>query len=148
MPGKTAQGYAGDVTPDEAWTTLAANPKAQLIDVRTAPEWNFVGVPDLSSIGRRVHLIEFQTYPSMSVNPQFVAAAAAALDEAEAGPDTPVFFLCRSGSRSRSAAMAMTNAGYAHAYNIAGGFEGELNEERHRGLRGGWKACTLPWRQS
>lgn len=127
---------------------LAANRKAQLVDVRTSPEWTFVGVPDLSGIGRKTHLIEWQIFPSMALNPQFVAATVAALDEAATEPDAPLFFLCRSGSRSRSAAVAMTNAGYSHAYNIAGGFEGDLDAERHRGRKGGWKASGLPWRQT
>lgn len=127
---------------------LAANPKAQLVDVRTNPEWSFVGVPDLSSLGRKAHLIEWQTYPSMAVNPQFTAVAAATLDDVAADPDTPVFFICRSGARSRNAAIAMTNTGYLHAYNIAGGFEGDLDQEGHRGRNGGWKAAGLPWRQT
>ncbi len=148
MPERTAEGYAGDVSANEAWKMLAADPKAQLIDVRTNPEWTFVGIPDLSGIGRKAHLIEWQVYPSMTANPQFVATTAAALAEAAAGSDTPIFFLCRSGARSRSAAMAMTHAGYSQAYNIAGGFEGDLNEDRHRGKKSGWKACGLPWRQT
>jgi len=127
---------------------LAANPKAQLVDVRTNPEWTFVGVPDLSGLGRKAHLVEWQIYPSMAVNPQFTAATAAVLDDVAADPDAPVFFLCRSGARSRSAAIAMTNAGYLHAYNIAGGFEGDLDREGHRGRNGGWKAAGLPWRQT
>jgi rhodanese-related sulfurtransferase len=148
MPEKTTDGYAGDVSANEAWTMLAANPKAQLVDVRTNPEWTFVGIPDVSGIGRKAHLIEWQLYPSMTVNPQFVATTATALEEAGAGHETPIFFLCRSGARSRSAAVAMTRAGYTHAYNIAAGFEGDLDEERHRGRKGGWKVCGLPWRQT
>ena len=148
MPDRTAQGYAGDVSPNEAWSMLAANPKAQLVDVRTNPEWTFVGVPDLSSLGRKAHFIQWQVYPSMAVDPQFTAATVAILDDAAAEPDTPVFFICRSGARSRNAAIAMTNVGYLHAYNVAGGFEGDLDQEGHRGNEGGWKASGLPWRQT
>jgi hypothetical protein len=42
----------------------------------------------------------------------------------------------------------MTRAGFTHAYNIAGGFEGDMDQERHRGNRNGWKASGLPWKQS
>ena len=45
-------GYAGDLTPQESWEILASNPKALLVDVRTQAEWNFVGVPDTSDLGR------------------------------------------------------------------------------------------------
>ncbi|HZF36618.1 MAG TPA: rhodanese-like domain-containing protein, partial [Candidatus Angelobacter sp.] len=61
--------------------------------------------------------------------------------------EAPIFFLCRSGARSRAAAMAMTQAGYARCYNIANGFEGNHDAERHRGKAAGWKADGLPWTQ-
>jgi rhodanese-related sulfurtransferase len=50
--------------------------------------------------------------------------------------------------RSRAAAIAMTGAGYSRAYNIAGGFEGDPDQERHRGKKNGWKASGLPWKQT
>jgi len=138
--------YAGDLTSDAAWALLKDDPKAQIVDVRTMAEWSFVGLPDLSSVGREVHCVEWQAFPSMAVNPDFVGQAKAKLEGADA--DTPVLFLCRSGARSRSAAIAMTRAGFTHAYNIAGGFEGDMDQERHRGNRNGWKAGGLPWKQS
>jgi len=127
---------------------LQADPKSQLVDVRTTAEWNFVGRPELASLGRETCLIEWQSYPTMAQNAQFVAVADEALAREGAGRETPVFFLCRSGARSRAAAIAMTAAGYTQAYNIAGGFEGDLDSERHRGMRNGWKAAGLPWTQS
>lgn len=136
--------YAGDVSPADAWSVLQAEAGAQIVDVRTTAEWNFVGLPDLSGLSRDVHLVEWQTYPTMAVNPDFVAQVSAA----QADKDAPIFFLCRSGARSRAAAIAATHAGYARAYNIAGGFEGDLDGERHRGHNNGWKASGLPWRQS
>ena len=44
--------YAGDLSPREAWDLLAADPSAQLVDVRTLPEWAFVGRPDLGDLGK------------------------------------------------------------------------------------------------
>jgi hypothetical protein len=38
-------------------------------------------------------------------------------------------------------------AGYRACHNVAGGFEGQLDDERHRGSVGGWKAAGLPWLQ-
>jgi rhodanese-related sulfurtransferase len=58
-----------------------------------------------------------------------------------------VLFLCRSGARSRAAAVALTGLGFAKAFNVAGGFEGDPDGERHRGNINGWKAAGLPWRQ-
>jgi rhodanese-related sulfurtransferase len=136
--------YAGDISAAEAWDRLAADPRAQLVDVRTVAEWNFVGLPDLSSLGRRAHCIEWQQFPGGTRNPDFVAEAAKMLTAKEA----PVMLLCRSGSRSRAAAIALTGAGFSQAFNIGDGFEGEVDEEGHRGNRNGWKAANLPWQQS
>jgi rhodanese-related sulfurtransferase len=140
-----SRGYAGDVSVTEAWDLLSREQTAQLVDVRTTAEWAYVGQPDLAPIGRTVHRIEWQMFPSMAVNPDFVTQAGAALG---ADKTMAVFFLCRSGVRSRAAAIAMTAAGYTKSFNIAGGFEGDLDEARHRGKTNGWKAAGLPWTQS
>ncbi len=84
----------------------------------------------------------------MKVNPNFAANLEAALREKGAARDTPVLFLCRSGARSRAAAIAMTAAGHTQCFNIADGFEGPLDEQRRRGATAGWKAQGLPWSQS
>jgi len=49
-----------------------------------------------------------------------------------------------SGARSQSAGQA---AGFAHAFNVADGFEGPVDGAGHRGSAAGWKASGLPWRQ-
>ncbi len=136
--------YAGDLSAAEAWALLKSDAKARLVDVRTTAEWNFVGLPDLSDLGREVQLVEWQVFPAMQVNPDFVAAT----EQGGTDKAAPVLFLCRSGARSRSAAIALTRAGYARAYNVAGGFEGDLDGMRHRGQRNGWKAAGLPWKQT
>ena len=144
-PGNTSLGYAGDLGATDSWALLQSDPATQLVDVRTMAEWSFVGLPDLAGIGRQVHCVEWQSYPSMAQNPSFVAQAGAAIGSRK---DAPVLLLCRSGGRSRAAAMAMTAAGYEQAYNVAGGFEGDLDKNSHRGGANGWKAAGLPWRQT
>ncbi|SRR5258706_5520987 len=140
--------YAGDVSPADAWAMIKAHPHAQLVDVRTLAEWSFVGLPDLSSATREVQRIEWQTFPTMAPNPSFVADVAQAVARSGGSKDEPIFFLCRSGARSRAAAIAMSAAGFSRAYNIAGGFEGDVDGDGHRGVKNGWKAAELPWRQS
>ncbi len=139
--------YAGDLGCSESWSLLKADDTAQLVDVRTSAEWNFVGLPDTGSLGRDPLLIEWQRYPDMAVNPDFVNALANELDKRGAGKSSPVLFLCRSGARSQSAAMALTKAGYSRAYNITGGFEGARDALGHRGAVEGWKFEGLPWTQ-
>ena len=64
--------YAGDVSCTQCWETLEEDNKAQLVDVRTVPEWNLVGVPNLGRVGKKLITIEWQQYPSMKINPEFV----------------------------------------------------------------------------
>ncbi|MEZ5212973.1 MULTISPECIES: rhodanese-like domain-containing protein [unclassified Gordonia (in: high G+C Gram-positive bacteria)] len=134
--------YAGDMTPQEAWAALEQHPEAVLVDCRTAAEWAFVGVPDVSALGKQAVLIEWVSFPSMAPNPRFVEA----LREAGVDDDAEVLFLCRSGHRSIGAAEAATAAGIEKAYNILDGFEGGLDAQGHRGAAG-WRAEGLPWRQ-
>lgn len=140
--------YAGDVTSSDVWRALESDASAALVDVRTVAEWSFVGVPDLGSLAKRAIFQEWQSYPSMQVDPGFADGLAASLEAAGAGADAPVYFLCRSGARSQAAAAAMAARGYTRCFNIAGGFEGPLDGSRHRGLTAGWKADGLPWMQS
>ena len=135
--------YAGDLRPAEAWAMLEGEPAAQLIDVRTLPEWTFVGVPDLQKIGKQPAFVSWQVYPAMQKNPVFA-------DEVRGlatSPEAPLLFICRSGARSRHAAEAMTALGYRRCYNVAEGFEGNSDSEGHRGRQAGWKAAGLPWMQ-
>jgi len=37
--------YAGDVSPQDTYAALAADEDAVLVDVRTAAEWTYVGLP-------------------------------------------------------------------------------------------------------
>jgi rhodanese-related sulfurtransferase len=140
--------YLGDASPEEAWEILSSEAGAALIDVRTAAEWTFVGAPNLSGIDAPLLRVEWQTYPSMQVDPAFTARLEEALRGTGSGPDSALFFICRSGARSAAAAAAMTGAGYSRCFNVAGGFEGMRDDAGHRGTIDGWKAANLPWVQS
>jgi rhodanese-related sulfurtransferase len=141
-------GYKADVPASEVWRHLSADMDALLVDVRSQAEWTFVGVPDLSPVGKETLLLEWQRYPGMVRNTDFVSQLRGALGGRGAGPDTALYFLCRSGGRSAAAAAAMAAAGYHNCFNVADGFEGRLDGTRHRGGTEGWKAAGLPWVQS
>jgi rhodanese-related sulfurtransferase len=132
-----------NVPPRQVWEALRRDPKAQLVDVRTDAEWSFVGLPDLSSVGKQVVPIQWQLYPTMVRNAAFTDQ----LREAGFAPDYHIYFICRSGQRSFAAAEAAQSAGFPHAYNVADGFEGGVDASGHRGVTAGWKAEGLPWRQ-
>jgi rhodanese-related sulfurtransferase len=129
--------YFGAVTPSEAHALLRTMPNAELIDVRTRAEWDYVGrVP--GSI-----LIEWNTYPDGMRNPGFLDE----LRRAVTDPDAPVLFFCRSGQRSDGAARAARAAGYSKAFNVLEGFEGDKDAAGQRGHLGGWRKAGLPWVQ-
>ncbi|MHB1490935.1 MAG: rhodanese-like domain-containing protein [Cellulomonas sp.] len=138
-----SSGYTGDLTPQQAWDLLAADPDAVLVDVRTEAEWRYVGVPDVTPLGRPAVFVEWVAYPGGAPNAAFVDQVRAA----GLTPGRPVLFLCRSGARSIAAARAATAAGLGPAYNVLDGFEGNLDAESHRGDQG-WRAAGFPWTQS
>ena len=135
--------YAGDITPEESWKLLSENPDAVLVDCRTDAEWRWVGVPDLSSLGRDVVFVEWNRSNGQH-NDDIVAELNA--PGVTAG-ERPVVFICRSGNRSIPAAETATAAGIAPSYNMLDGFEGQLDADGHRGSNG-WRALGLPWKQS
>ncbi len=128
-------GYAGLVTPAEAHALMEAG-EATIVDVRTRFEAEYVGrIPGTP-------LVEWKSLGAPGPNPDFLASF-------DALPDRKprVLFLCRSGVRSHAAALAATEAGHRGAYNILEGFEGDLDDQGHRGTRGGWRKAGLPWVQ-
>ncbi len=132
-----------NVAPTQAWEALQADADAQLVDVRTDAEWNFVGVPDLGAADKQAVLIPWQVYPTMQRNGSF----ADDLRQAGLAPEHRVYFICRSGARSLAAAEAAREAGFPNVFNVADGFEGPPDVQGHRGVLAGWKAEGLPWRQ-
>ena len=127
--------YAGSVPPLDAWALVQAG-AAVLVDVRSAEERKFVGhVPGAAHVA-------WASGTSLTRNPRFVREL-----EAKVRKDEPVLLLCRSGKRSALAAEAATKAGFANAFNVLEGFEGELNDAQQRGTGDGWRFRGLPWAQ-
>ncbi len=125
--------HIDDVAVNEVWARLKGDPKSVLVDVRTQAEWAFVGLPDLSDLGKRVLTHEWQTFPQGQVDPDFAIRLEASLARAGVSKDDEIFFICRSGGRSRMAAEAMSELGFRHCRNVAEGFEGPLDASRQRG---------------
>ena len=129
-----AEGYAGDVTPQQAWQWVQEG-KAVLVDVRSSAEMEWVGrVPGAAAV-------PWKQWPGMAMNPDFDAQLRAAVPAGQSA-----VLLCRSGVRSIAAAKRATELGLT-AYNILEGFEGDPDENGQRGKQGGWRFRGLPWRQ-
>lgn len=129
--------YAGALLPAEAHKLMQTLPEARLVDVRTRAELEWVGrIPGSISV-------EWNTWPGGGRNLDFIAEF-----EALVGKSAIVMLLCRSAVRSHHAAIALTRCGYAHAYNVLQGFEGDKDPAGQRNRLGGWRAAGLPWSQS
>lgn len=127
-----------NLDPKQCWALMQDRPEAVLIDVRTHIEHSFVGHPP-----KAVH-IAWKEFPGMQANPDFIAQVKQTVPDL----NTPVLLLCRSGQRSLAAAEALQAQGYQHLINILEGFEGPLDEHKHRNTLGGWRFHNLPWEQS
>ncbi len=131
----TGLAYAGGVHPKLAWALFEAG-QAVLVDVRTPEERKFVG-----HVPGSLHVV-WASGTAMTRNPRFVREL-----EAKTGKESVVLLLCRSGKRSDLAADAAAKAGFTRIFNVLEGFEGEIDEQQHRGGLGGWRSYDLPWVQ-
>jgi rhodanese-related sulfurtransferase len=134
--------YAGALTPQEAHA-LSRVDEAEIVDVRSRYEWEFVGhAPDSVLIEWRRYEADGEAGVKSMLNPDFLARLGSAFAR-----EQPVLLLCRSAVRSHHAAAAAAAAGFTRAYNILEGFEGDKDENGRRGTRGGWRMRGLPWEQ-
>ena len=128
--------YAGALLPAEAYALMQNLPEARLVDVRTRAELEWVGkVPGSTAV-------EWNSWPGGNRNLDFLSDL-----EAQVSKHEVIMLLCRSGVRSHHAAITLTQAGYAHAYNVLQGFEGDKDPNGQRNKLGGWRAAGLPWTQ-
>jgi rhodanese-related sulfurtransferase len=133
------------ISPQEAWNIMEQEPRAVMIDVRSDMEFLFVGHP----VGA-IH-IPWIDYPDWRLNPNFATEVRKLIlgGVCHETPDSgvPVLLICRSGKRSLEAGNLLIREGFCDVYNVAEGFEGELDEHHHRSTRGGWRYHGLPWEQ-
>lgn len=119
-----------------AWERLEADRDAVLIDVRTPSEWQSVGLPDLSPVGKDVRTLSWDPYDANGF--------AVALRELVPSLQTPVLFLCRSGVRSHQTAELAAHLGYVESVNVVEGYEGQPDPSGQRGRVCGWQFENLP----
>jgi rhodanese-related sulfurtransferase len=133
------------LVPAHAWKLLQENPRAVLIDVRSSMEYLFVGHARGS-----VH-VAWIDEPDWVVNPHFLTEVRkvmlGGIGVEEHTRDAPVLLICRSGKRSLEAGKLLIENGFNEVYNVAEGFEGELDKHHHRSTTGGWRFHGLPWEQ-
>jgi len=109
--------YAGPILVFDAMTANPGAAGGPLLDI----DGNFIGL-----IGKIVESADTNTRPNYALPGEEISD-----------------FL---GGKA-SPAEAATKAGYAQAFNVLEGFEGELDERGQRGRVGGWRLHALPWAQ-
>ena len=131
------------LNPADVAKKLHSDETAVLIDVRSEIEFDYVG----HAIGSAN--IPWKHLPENSLNLGFVQDVKTLLERTGGDrSDRPIFLICRSGARSADAADKLAQAGYTNLTNVQEGFEGEIDQNGHRGRINGWRFRSLPWRQS
>lgn len=128
---------------------------ALLIDVRTRAEVAFLGMPTIATAnipymtpGGFDEWDDKKANFRLSPNSEFTLKMDELIESRGIDKDTPIYLICRSGSRSAKAANLLTQAGYKNVYSVVDGFEGDKAKDGPRkGERvvNGWKNAGLPW---
>ena len=135
--------YKRNLLPKMAVEKLQNNPQALFVDVRSKAEYKYVGFPENSI------LIPWIDDPDWKSNPEaFSDLVMQELDGRENLSDTEIILICRSGFRSNEALKCLENKGFTQVSHVASGFEGDLDENDHRGNLNGWRHDDMPWSQS
>jgi len=135
--------YKRNLLPKIAVERLQNNPQALFVDVRSKAEYKYVGYPENSI------LIPWIDDPDWEPNPEvFSDLVMQELDGRENLSDTEIILICRSGFRSNEALKCLENKGFTQVSHVASGFEGDLDENDHRGNLNGWRHDGMPWSQS
>ena len=134
--------YKRNLLPKMAVDRLNENPDAVLIDVRTSAEHKYVGFPENSI------LIPWFDEPDLNSDPSaFCEAVNNHLSDRSDILNTELILICRSGFRSNEALKCLQSNGFTCVSHVASGFEGDLDENDHRGNLNGWRNDGMPWSQ-
>nr|WP_298410811.1 rhodanese-like domain-containing protein [uncultured Halomonas sp.] len=148
------QGQVQKIEAQEAYELLESNAQAMLVDVRDPIEIKFTGFATPTDIHVPLALADRENFDegantwAMVPNPDFDAQIQQALVERGVDDDTPIVFMCRSGSRSDKAAERVAAMGFNNVHSMDQGFEGSPLEKRNsKGVRAvdGWRNSGLPW---
>ena len=135
--------YKRNLLPKMAVERLQSNSQALFVDVRSKAEYKYVGFPENSI------LIPWIDDPDWEPNPEvFSDLVIQELDGRENLLNTEIILICRSGFRSNEALKCLQNKGFTQVSHVASGFEGDLDENDHRGNLNGWRHDGMPWSQS
>jgi rhodanese-related sulfurtransferase len=156
IPEKKQTPQALYVTSVEAYEQVREKGDTALfIDVRSRAEVAFLGMPTdahanipYMTVGSFDEWDDKKKTFKMSPNSEFVMRIEALVSERGLSKDSPIYLICRSGSRSAKASKLLSLAGYSNVYTVTDGYEGDKAKDGPRkGERvvNGWKNAGLPW---
>lgn len=134
-----------EITPKAAYELQNSDPRALLVDIRSSMEFLFVG--------HAAHAVNIPWIdePDWVIDPDFTSHIRKLMlggASCEAiGDCVPILLICRSGKRSLEAGARLLEDGLNNIHSVAGGFEGELDENHQRSIVNGWRFDGLPWAQ-
>ena len=131
------------ITPNEALDMMQRDSRSLFVDIRSNMEFLFVGHPKGA-----IH-VPWIDEPDWTINKNFVKEIRQLLlgGVSQDRGSPPIILICRSGKRSQEAGDALLQGGIKNVCHISEGFEGDLDENHHRGSVGGWRFRGLPWEQ-
>ena len=104
--------------PQECYDQLASDPSTLLVDCRSAVEWELMGTPNLSAVGKKTLLVEWTTATNQK-NPNFLEQI-----KGFATTDTPIIMICRIGGRSAAACQFLAENGFQSHPTVVGWLPG------------------------
>jgi len=143
------------LTAKQAYDVVTANANEVLfIDVRTVAEVEFVGWTSLVDAVIPYMANDFDEWNEKKrrykkvINGDFPIVFEDLVAVKGFDKNTPIIFMCRSGTRSAKAATLATKLGYTQVYTVIDGFEGDKakkgSNKGHRVVNG-WKNSDLRW---
>lgn len=132
------------VEPADAWQKMQTDTGVLLVDVRSDMEYLMIGHP-VGALN-----VAWIDHPDWTVNPSFLPQVRKLMlgrisGQSQYAPS--LILICRSGNRSLAAATALIADGVERVHIVNGGFEGPLDDDRHRNTVAGWRFSGLPWEQ-
>ena len=107
----------------DAFEFLSQKVDSHLIDTRSDLEWKITGIPDLSSINKETNLINWGPVLDQNFFDKYKKFLTYRFNLKDS-----LFFICRSGSRSRMAAEFAIEFGFKNCFNIYDGFNNEYDQ--------------------
>mgnify|MGYP001216332834 CR=1 FL=1 len=120
-----------NISSSEIKKFIEENSNVELLDVRTAQEWDNVGKPNGEKLGIKTHFITLERNPDGNISDKFFEQVKENIQQ-----DKEILIICQAGGRSMLASQLLSNKNYK-CINVSDGFEGN-------GVDPGWLSAGLP----